>query len=426
MEERGRRFSTATSCGELGVLPVPSAWPACARMLSLALVAGALCVAPAIAFEGSASAGWGVRLEDHRVAGRSDFKPWTQVLVPALGFVIAPLGTRIEGRAGGRLEVGEPVPGEGMGPLRRGTAAEARADLSRAFAGGGAVNAQGFATRSHDLLDDDHATVSAAGDELRWGASASGSLRRFEGEARLRGWRSDAPRSESRSLAWGARAILLRTPSASLFAGGHERRLESDESAVLTARVASLGLRRSVAPWMEATLALGAVDERLVLTREPLRPAASLELASPGDPGEKSDFRLRLAHELGDEFDLEIGRMVRGARLWAQASSTVDIEGASAHAPAVIGRAAFGAQDTLGGATAVGVRASFARERSYRGLPDDRTATTRIGAWVARRIQPWLTCRAGWELLSRTGLGLDAPPETRRSRLELLLQAGKP
>ena len=423
--ERGRRFDIDPVHGEpdAAVLASKPSQPArAARIVAVVvlLLQGVLRGTPALAYQGAASAGWGLRLDDHRAQGSDRFTPWTQVLVPELGFVGEPCRTRLQATAGGRIEVGTPVPGEGLGPLRRGSSGAARVALSHTIAPGAAVDAQGFAERSHDLLDDDQASVTASADELRWGASAAGAVRWAEGEYRLRGWRSEATRAESRSLAWGARAILLHLAPGELFAGAHERRLESDREPVLNARVASLGLRRALAPGLTATLELGAIDEQLGLVREPSRAAGSLELATASGSA-PTDIRLRVARELGNEFALELGRSAGSARAWLQGSSGVDIEGAGASTPAVIDRAAFGVDDTLGGATVLGVRASFARERAYRGLPHARTAATRLGAFLARRIQPWLTCRAGWDLLERTGDG--TVPSSRRSRLELLLRA---
>ena len=42
-------------------------------------------------------------------------------------------------------------------------------------------------------------------------------------------------------------------------------------------------------------------------------------------------------------------------------------------------------------------------------------------AWVERRVQPWLSCRAGWDLLQRDYE--EAAPGFRRSRFEIQLLA---
>ena len=394
----------------------------------------ALCAAiapPARAASGSASAAWALRLDDHRVEGIAPggsgarVAPWTQAVSPAVGFTARPLGARLAGGASGRLEVGAPVPGEGLGPLRRGSAAEVHAGLARAFATGLRLTAGASGARSRDLLDVDHATVSANADAVRWAASAGADSRPLEARWRVRGWRSDAAAStDARSLAWGARAFLLRPAAGALFVGGHERRIDREREMLLRARTAALGVRRDVAPGLSATLECGAVEERLGSGRDGGRPTAALELATVDDDDARATrLRVRIARELGTEFEVELGRRAGRASAWARASSAVDIEGSASASPAVIQRAGVGVADTLAGAVALGVEASVARNRPYRGLPLEHVRAARVGAWVERRVQPWLTCRAAWDLLGRTGDGPGAAPGFRRSRFELQLRA---
>jgi hypothetical protein len=303
---------------------------------------------PAVAGDWSASAGWGFRLDDHRTLAAAPgqdaarFAPWTQAITPAFGLAAQPLGARFDAAATGRVEVGSPVPGEGVGALRRGTAAEARAALERAFAAGLRLRARGWVARSRDLLDVDHATVSADADAARWAASARGESRRLEGEWHVRGWRSgEADPTDARSLGWGARAFLVRPAAGAVFVGGHERRMDRDGLLLLRAAIAALGLRRDLAPGLAATLEMGAVDERIGSdVTLPPRAAVALELASPLDGA--TQVRLRLARELGTEFELELSRSSGRARTWVRASSTVDIEGSGSATPAVIQRAAIG------------------------------------------------------------------------------------
>ena len=384
---------------------------------------------PAVAGDWSASAGWGFRLDDHRTLaaapgqGAARFAPWTQAITPAFGLAAQPLGARFDAAATGRIEVGAPVPGEGVGAVRRGTAAEAHAALERAFAAGLRLRARGWAARSRDLLDVDHATVSADADAARWAASARGESRRFEGEWHVRGWRSgEVDPTDARSLGWGARAFLVRPAAGAVFVGGHERRMDRDGLLLLRARTVALGLRRDLAPGLSATLEMGAVDERIgtgVISAP--RAAAALELASPLDGA--TQVRMRLARELGTEFEMELSRSSGRARTWVRASSTVDIEGSGSATPAVIQRAAIGAGDTLAAATVLDIEASLARNHSYRGLPLERVAAARVGAWLERRVQPWLSCRAGWDLLVRDGNGTGTVPPFRRSRFELQVRA---
>jgi hypothetical protein len=383
---------------------------------------------PAAAGDWFASAGWGLRLDDHRVQaapgqGAVRFAPWTQALTPAFGLAVQPLGARLDAAATGRIEVGAPVPGEGVGPLRRGTAAEGHATLVRTFATGLQLAARGSIARSRDLLDVDHATVSANADAARWAASARGVSRRLEGEWRVRGWRSDeANPTDARSLGWGARAFLVRPAAGAVFVGGHERRMDRDGLLLLRARTAALGVGRNLGPGFAATLELGAVDEYLGTGPSTTRAAAALELATPLDGAGATQVRVRLARELGPEFELELSRRSGHVRTWVRASSTVDIEGSGAVAPAVIQRAAVGAGDTLVAATVLGVEASLARNRSYRGLPLERVEAARVAAWLERRLQPWLGCRAGWDLVVRDG-DTGAGPGFRRSRFELQIRA---
>ena len=386
---------------------------------------------PAGAGDWSASAGWGLRLDDHRAlagapsASAARFTPWTQAITPAFGLEAQPLGARFAAAATGRIEVGAAVPGEGVGPMRRGTAAEAHAALERAFAAGFRLAARGSAARSHDLLDMDQATVSADADAARWAASAHGESRRLEGEWHVRGWRSgEVNPTDARSFGWSARAFLVQPAAGAVFAGGHERRMDRDRLLLLRARTVALGLRRDLAPGLAATLELGAVDEHIGADSgaDPSAPraAAALELASPRDGA--TQVRMRLARELGTEFELELARASGRARTWVRASSTVDIEGSSTATPAVIQRAAIGAGDTLA-ATVVNVEASLARNRSYRGLPFERVAAVRVGAWLERRVQPWISCRAGWDVLVRDGNAAGTAPAFRRSRFELQVRA---
>jgi hypothetical protein len=390
----------------------------------------AVLAVPAAAADWSGSAGWALRLDDHRVATPAAgapgerFAPWTQAVTPALAIAVQPLGARVEAAATGRLEVGAPVPGEGLGVLRRGTAAEAHAALAREFAAGLSVAAEGSFAHSRDLLDVDHATVSADADAARWAASARADARSFEAEWRARGWRSDTSTPvDTRSLAWGARAYLLRPATGALFLGAHERRMEREQDVLLRTRTAALGLSRDVVPGLAVTLEIGAMSERLGLTALALRPTAALECASPRNDAGAGWYRVRIARELGTEFESEVGRRAGRASAWARASSTVDLEGSSAASPSVIQRAALGAADTLAAATVLGFEASVARNRSYRGLPLEPIASARVGAWVERLVQPWLTCRAGWDRLVRDGDAVGGVPGFRRSRFEIQIRA---
>jgi hypothetical protein len=137
-------------------------------------------------------------------------------------------------------------------------------------------------------------------------------------------------------------------------------------------------------------------------------------------------LKVRIARALGTEFESELGRRNGRASAWVRASSTVDLEGSGAVAPAVIERASLAAADTLAEATVLGIEASVARNRSYRGLPLTPVASARIGAWVERRVQPWLACRAGWDLLLRDAGGVNdvgAAGDFRRSRFEIQIRA---
>jgi hypothetical protein len=398
-----------------------------------ATLAAALCAwlaAPVSAGEWSASAGWGLRLDDHRVGSVTPgepgarFAPWTQAITPAMAFTLRPLGAQLEVDASGRVEVGAPVPGEGLGSLRRGTSAEAHAALARTFANGLSFVARGEAERSRDLLDVDHATVSSTADAARWGASTTAASRAFAGEWRERGWRSGtATAADTRTLAWGARVFLIRPAPGAVYVGARERRMERDGGSLLRARVAALGARRDLAPGLSATLEVGALGERIGPEREAPRATAALELASPRDAAGATRLRLWIARELGTEFAAELEQRVGRARAWARASSEVDIEGSGATAPAVIQRAALGAGDTLVAATVLGIEASVARNRSYRGLPLERVESARLRAWLERRLQPWLTCRAAWDVLERNGNDPGAAPAFRRSRFEIQIRA---
>jgi len=404
-----------------------SGWPTRLRSsVRRTAIAVAMCgtlAAPAPAAEWSASAGWGLRLDPRRVLGApaARLAPWTQAVTPALSLAGEPFGTRVDAAASGRLEAG---------PLGRGTAGEARAALARTFAPGFEILGEGSLARARDLLDVDHATVSADGDATRWGASARGVSPWLEAEGRVRGWRSQASHGETRSLGAGARGFLERSAAGALFLGAHERRLERDRATLLRARAAALGAQRDVMPGLGVTLELGGIveeggaDARSGPGREAPRPAAALELASPRGGAERAtELRVRIARELGTEFEVELLRRAGRASASARASSSVGIEGSDAAGPAVIERAVLAARDTLDAATVFAVEASVARSRPYRGLPVEPVTATRIGVWVERRVQPWLSGRAGWDLLQRRGDGVDAAPGFRRSRFEIQLRA---
>jgi len=395
-------------------------------------MAAALCaalVSPVFAGEWSATAGWGLRLDQHRVIpGTPDdpparVAPWTQVLLPTLQLAGEPLGARIGVAASGRLELGAPVTGAGQGPLRRGSAGEVSTSVARTLGPGVRFRAAGSAARSRDLLDVDQATVSDDGDALRMSASASADSRWFEGRWHARGWRpGSGPPSDTRSLEWGARAFLDRSPLAAAFLGGRERRMEHEREIQLLARTALLGVQRDVLPGLGLTLELGAVREQIGLEREQPRPAYGVELASPrGEAGRATQLRVRATHELGNEFELELAHRSGRSNMWARASSRVDVEGLGNVGPAVIQLAALGAGDTLAAATVLGIEASVARNRPYRGVQIEPTAAVRLAAWVERRVQPWLSCRAGWDLLQRDYE--EAAPGFRRSRFEIQLLA---
>src|SRR5262249_58817790 len=97
--------------------------------------------------------------------------------------------------------------------------------------------------------------------------------------------------------------------------------------------------------------------------------------------------------------------------------------GASGRGPAMVDRAALGAADTLGGDTELGFEGSVARVRPFRGTPVVQTRALRVSAWIARRVQPWLTARAGGVLLRQQGAGEEPGPSYRRSRVEVSLSA---
>src|ERR1041385_7395643 len=272
--------------------PSPSeTLPQLPHATSRAVMAVALCaalVSPVFAGEWSATAGWGIRLDQHRVIPGTPGEPparvapWTQLLLPTLRLAGEPLGARIGVAASGRLELGASVTGEGQGPLRRGSAGEVSTSVARTFGPGVRLMAAGSAARSRDLLDVDQATVSADGDALRMSGSASADSRSLEGRWHAHGWRSGSgPPSDTRSLEWGARAFLDRSPLAAAFLGGRERRLEHEREIQLLARTALLGVQRDVGPGLALTLELGAVQEQIGLEREQPRPAYGVELASP-------------------------------------------------------------------------------------------------------------------------------------------------
>lgn len=397
---------------------------------SRAIAGVALCaalVSPALAGEWSASVGWGLRLDQHRVIPgttgepSAQVAPWTQFVLPTLQVAAEPLGARVRIAGSGRLELGTPVTGEGQGPLRRGSAGEVSTSVARTFGAGVRFTANGSAARSRDLLDVDQATVSDDGDAMRWGASSSARSRWLEGDWHAHGWRSGlGPPGDTRSLDWGARAFLDRSRLAAAFLGAREQRMEHQREVQLLARTALLGLQRNVVPGLGVTLELGVVREQIGEELELPRPSYGVELASH-DTDLATQLRVRLAHELGNEFEFELGHRTGRANAWARVSSLVDVEGPGAVGPAVVQRAALGAGDTLAAATVLGIEASVARNRSYRDLPFEPIAAARLRAWVERRVQPWLSCRAGWDLLARDGH--EAAPGFRRSRFEIQLLA---
>jgi hypothetical protein len=224
----------------------------------------------------------------------------------------------------------------------------------------------------------------------------------------------------------GARVFLDQPAALALFVGAGEQRMERDQDILLLSRRAVLGVRRDVVPGLAAVLEAGALTERIGFSEPTLRPTAAIEIASPRDDGAGGWFRFRIARALGTEFESELGRRGGRASAWVRASSTVDLEGSGAVAPAVIQRATLAVADTLAEATVLGFEASVARNRSYRGLPLTPVASARVGAWVERMVQPWLACRAGWDLLLRDENAVNDPgaaADFRRSRFEIQIRA---
>jgi hypothetical protein len=111
--------------------------------------------------------------------------------------------------------------------------------------------------------------------------------------------------------------------------------------------------------------------------------------------------------------------------MWFTGQSLVDAEGGFYRYPTFTRRVGVGFEDTLARATVIGFEASRGSLRPFH-TDEPRADVVQASGWLARRVRPWLTGRAGCSYLSQTGDGASGALSFRRVRVDAAFTALSP
>ena len=398
-----------------------------ARAVLTAMWCAAAC-GHAFAAAWAPSAGWGLRVDEHRTASADRFAAVSQTFLPGLAIVRGEPGVSpwsLDAAARGRIELTSLAFTSLAGPSRHGASGDASVRIDHAWSQGSLASLKVFGSRARDVLDVDEGTVLRDGDVARWGGWGEARSHTVELAARAHGWRLGAAGStrDASALAWAARWRPVAVGATALGLGWSERRLELGGERVVRSRSATLGARRRVSDQTAASIEVGAADVASGPDPARRRLAYAFEWGPTEDGSTGTTARLRYRREVGDEFSAEIGHVLGAGRTWIRGESIVDVDGAIRRTPAVIHRGALGGEDTLAAGTVVGAQASVEKSRAFGDETRVRARVDRVSTWVTRALRPWLDVRVAWDVLRQTGLGPDPAPSFRRTRLELSFKA---
>jgi hypothetical protein len=281
---------------------------------------------------------------------------------------------------------------------------------------------------SHDPIDLGLGAWSARTleDIREWDAWGRGSLRRMEGAYRIDGWSYPAAgERDARATEWSASVVPVRIRDEAWLVGWRERRLGLGEVASVISRAAVVGYRRRLSPLLWLALEAGGADVQYGDGTRERGPVAGVTLnAVDVEPGILTP-RVHIWKDVATNVTAEVGHRLGSGRMTLRWEALADVQGRISRDPTFLRELSVGVQDTVARATLVAIEASYGRTRLLR-IVAPQVEVVRASGWVARRIRPWLTTRAGGSYLGQSGVSSSSIPVLRRIRWEVAFAAHAP
>jgi hypothetical protein len=308
-------------------------------------------------------------------------------------------------------------------PGTRPTADHALLQLRHSWSPRSVTWADGFYARTHDALGIDQWNVALQSDVAEWGGNVAANLGHIEGDFHTRGWSYEVPGlQDAVGRNWTVRVLPVLQPQSAWFMAWHRREILLGSEALVSSQVAAAGLRRNLSPGLLAEAEAGVSMVTLGGgTRQP-GPEAALELRGAMLGPNTLTARLQVERAFPATLTVRASRGMGNGQVWLAVESLVDAQGGLYRYPTFSRRASIGIQDTVARANLVGIDASVGGLRPYY-IDQPGTNDFRTSVWLARRMRPWLTGRAGCSYLSQTGEGTSAAPAFHRFRVDAALTA---
>ena len=280
--------------------------------------------------------------------------------------------------------------------------------------------------RSRDVLDVDQRTLALQSEVAEWSGNAAATLGRVEGAFRTRGWSYDAPDlHDALARSWTVRVLPVMRAESGWFLGWHERELVMGSQTAVRSHVAAAGFRRQLWPGVSAEAEAGASEVAYADGSRRSGAEAALDLLSSTDGPNALSAHLQFERAFPATLTARASHRVGDGWIWLSGESLVDAEGGFYRYPTFTRRVAVGFQDTLARATVFGFEASRGSVRPFH-IDETRAEILQASGWLARRMRPWLTARAGCSYLKQSGDDPSGALSFRRVRVDAALTALSP
>jgi hypothetical protein len=319
--------------------------------------------------------------------------------------------------------------GEDLGQTLGGTrqvADHAELQLRQTWSENARLDAGGSFLSSSDALDVDQPTLAVQSPFQEWGGNVGANLGRVQGSYRARGWSYDNPLLlDATAHNWAVRVLPVRRTEDTWFAGWRQGEQELESRTALGSQVGSVGFRRPLGPGISAEAEAGASEVSYADGSSAVGPEAAFALDGPEGGRTALSARVQFERVFPTTFSARASRGFGDGQMWLSAESLVDVEGGYYRYPTFVRHVGVGFLDTLGRATVIGFEASTGHVRPY--LVAGPTAEiVQASGWLARRVRPWLTGRAGCSYLNQTEDGVSGALSFRRVRVDAALIALRP
>jgi hypothetical protein len=347
-------------------------------------------------------------------------------LSPRLGLASGTSRYRLQASAGGLFGYA-PQPALPDGELRARTfdlmSDHASLRAATAWSSFDSLSLGGRYLRSHDPVDLGAWSAPTLDDVVAWEAWGRGSTRQLEGAYRIRDWLYPAEgEKHARAIIWSASVLPVRHRDDAWLVGWRERRLGLEGVASVISQAAVVGYRRRVSPSLWLALEAGGADVRYGGGTRERRPTAGVELSdADAEPGILTP-RVHIWQDVAVNVTAEAGHRLGNGRVSMRWTSLADVQGEFDRDPTFLREVVVVAQDTVARATLVALEASYGRTRPFR-VVAPQVEVVRVSGWLARRIRPWLTSRAGCSFLQQSGVGSSGIRVLRRIRWEVACAA---